>query len=40
MKQNVLEGNTSVKKAVAKILGYMAAVSVLSFINGIPPYFF
>ena len=39
MKRNVLEGNTSVKKAVAKILGYMAVVSVLSFINSIPPYF-
>ena len=40
MKRNVLEGNISVKKTVAKILGYMAAVSVLSFINSIPPYFF
>ena len=39
MKRNVLEGNASVKKAIAKVLGYMAAVSVLSFINSVLPYF-
>ena len=40
MKWNVLEGNTSLKKAVAKVLGYMAIVSVLSFINSVLPYLF
>ena len=39
MKRNVLEGNASVKKAIAKVLGYMAAVSVPSFINSVLPYF-
>ena len=39
MKQNVLEGNTSVKKATTKVLLYMAVVSVLSFINSVLPYF-
>ena len=39
MKRNVLGGNTSVKKAVAKVLGYMAVVSVLSFINSVLPHF-
>ena len=39
MKRNVLEGDTNVKKAVAKVLRYMAAVSVLSFINSILPHF-
>ena len=42
MKPNVPEGNTSLKKAVAKVLGYMAIVSVLSFINSdcVLPYLF
>ena len=39
MKRNVLEGDASVKKAVANVLGYMAVVSVLSFINSVPPYY-
>ena len=39
MKQNVLKGDTSVKKAVTKVLVYMAVVSVLSFINSVFPYF-
>ena len=38
MKRNVLEGDTSVKKAVAKVLGYMAVVSLLSFINSVLPH--
>ena len=38
MKRNVLEGNTTVKKAITKVLIYMAVVSVLSFINSVPPY--
>ena len=29
MKRNALKGDTSVKKAIAKVLGYMAVVSVL-----------
>ena len=40
MKRNVLEGNTSLKKAVTKVLGYMVIVSVLSFINSVLPYLF
>ena len=39
MKQNVLKGDTSVQKAIAKVVGYMAVVSVLSFISSVPPYF-
>ena len=39
IKQNVLKGDTSVKKAVTKVLVYMAVVSVLSFINSVLPYF-
>ena len=39
MKRNVLGENTSVKKAVAKVLGYMTFVSVLSFINSVFPHF-
>ena len=35
----MLEGNTTVKKAITKVLVYMAVVSVLSFINSVPPYF-
>ena len=38
IKRNVLEGDTSVKKAVAKVLGYMAVVSLLSFINSVLPH--
>ena len=37
MKRNVLEGNTSVKKAFTKLIGYMAVASVLSFINSFLP---
>ena len=37
MKRNVLEGSTSVKKAFAKLIGYMAVASVLSFINSFLP---
>ena len=39
MKKNVLEGNTSVKKAIVKVLGYLAVSSVLYFINAILPIF-
>ena len=39
MKRNTLKGNTVVKKAVAKVLGYLAVVSVLSFINSVIPHF-
>ena len=39
MKRNTLKGDTSVKKAIAKVFGYMAVVSVLSFINSVLPYF-
>ena len=39
MKRNVLEGDIPVKKAIAKVLGHMTAVSVLSFINFFLPFF-
>ena len=39
MKRNVLEGDIPVKKAIAKVLGHMTAVSVLSFISlFLPPF--
>ena len=37
VKRNVLEGNISVKKAVAKVLTYLAVASILSFIYSIVP---
>ena len=37
IKRNVLEGNKAVKKAVAKVLAYLAVASILSFINSIIP---
>ena len=40
MKRNVLEEDIPMKKAIAKVLGYMAAASVLSFINIVLPGFF
>ena len=39
MKRNVLEEDIPMKKAIAKVLGYMAATSVLSFINIVLPGF-
>ena len=39
IKRNVLEGNTAVKKAVAKILAYLSVASILSFIYTIIPIF-
>ena len=39
IKQNVLEGDSLVKRAIAKILRYMVVVSVLSFISSVLPYF-
>ena len=39
IKRATLEGNTSVKKAVAKVVGYFAVISVLSFINSVLPVF-
>ena len=39
IKRNALKGDTSVQKAIAKVVGYMAVVSVLSFIGSVPPYF-
>ena len=38
IKHNTLEENSPVKKAITKILGYLAIVSVLSFFNVILPY--
>ena len=37
VKRNVLEGNKAVKKAVAKVLAYLAVASILSFINSVIP---
>ena len=37
IRRNTLEGNTNVKKAVAKVLAYFAIASILSFINNILP---
>ena len=37
VKKNVLEENKAVKKAVAKVLAYLAVASILSFINSIIP---
>ena len=39
MKRNALRGDTSVQKAIAKVVGYMAVVSVLSFVSSVFPYF-
>ena len=38
IKRNTLEGNSRVKKAITKILGYLAIISVLSFMNVTLPY--
>ena len=37
IRRNTLEGNTNVKRAVAKVLAYFAIASILSFINNIFP---
>ena len=35
IKRNVLEGNTAVKKAVTKVLVYLAVASILSIIYSV-----
>ena len=37
IKRNTLEENTVIKKAIAKVLAYLAVASILSFINNIIP---
>ncbi len=37
IKKNTLEGNTTVKRAITKVLIYLVVVSILSFINSIIP---
>ena len=38
IKRNTSEGNSRVKKAITKVLGYLAIISILSFINVVLPY--
>ena len=38
IKRNTSEGNSRVKKATTKVLGYLAIISILSFINVVLPY--
>ena len=37
IKRNVLEGNITVKRAVAKVVAYLIVASILSFFNNIAP---